>query len=313
MMSSLTCSSSPFAEHVERLDQPLEILVRLDVAGVEDERIVELVALADAHDLVGRGLFAEALVDGVVDDVDLRFRHVEVLEDVALRGLRDRQDARRPVRRDPQRAARVRVAEPVREVLRKAQVDAVVNRDDRAARRQRRQHVVRRVKQIDPLAAQIERKRELLAHRVVRRRAPERAGSSRRARPQMARSSAGTGRRIRSCRPCARGAEAGCGCRCRSRSRAASGRRWRCARESHLIAPTFALARCALALRRGRLLRRARSTLNLRRQLSLQPQIRAQQRRPARMVLLVEREVAAAIGGVRSRPAGWRGTGRADG
>ena len=156
-------------DHVERLDQPLEILVRLDVARVEDERIVQLVALLTRMTSSAHGLLAEPLVDRVVDDVDLRFRHVEVAQDVALRGLRDRQHARRPVRGDPQRAARVRVAEPAGQVLRKAQVDAVVDRHDRAARRQRRQHVVRRVEQVDPLAAQIERQRELLAHRVVRR------------------------------------------------------------------------------------------------------------------------------------------------
>ena len=32
------------ADDVKRLDQPLEILVRLDVSRVEDERIVELIA-----------------------------------------------------------------------------------------------------------------------------------------------------------------------------------------------------------------------------------------------------------------------------
>ena len=38
-------------------------------------------------------------------------------------------------------------ASAVRQVLRKHQVDAVVDRDDRSARHERRQHVVRRVEQ----------------------------------------------------------------------------------------------------------------------------------------------------------------------
>ena len=54
-------------------------------------------------------------------------------------------------------AARVGVAEPVREVLRKPQVDAVVDGHDRLARRQRRQDVVRRVEQVGALAPQVER------------------------------------------------------------------------------------------------------------------------------------------------------------
>ena len=48
-------------------------------------------------------------------------------------------------------------------------MDAVVNRHDRLARRQRRQDVVRRVKQVYALAPQIERNRDLLAYRVARR------------------------------------------------------------------------------------------------------------------------------------------------
>ena len=83
------------------------------------------------------------------------------------------------VRRDPQRRARVGVAEAVRQILRKAQMDAVVDRDHRAARRQRRQHVVRRVEQVGPLAPQVERHAHLLAHGVGRRALGDRAGSSR--------------------------------------------------------------------------------------------------------------------------------------
>ena len=132
--------------------------MRLDVAGVEHERVVQLVALAHALDLLGAGGAVEPLVDGVVDDVDLVGRDAEVAQDVALRGLRHRQHARGPVRaRHHMNVARVGVGQPVRQVLREQQVDAVVDRHDRPAGRQRRQHVVRRVEEVDPLARGAER------------------------------------------------------------------------------------------------------------------------------------------------------------
>ena len=59
------------AHQMERLDQPLEVLVRLDVAGVEHELVVQLIPLADADDVLLARLDAEPLVVGVVDDVDL--------------------------------------------------------------------------------------------------------------------------------------------------------------------------------------------------------------------------------------------------
>ena len=127
-------------------------------------------------------------------------------------------------------AARIGVAPAGRQVLRKPQVDAVVDRDHRPARRQRRQHVVRRVKQVD-------------AARGADRAGPStaRESSSRATRPEPR----GSSRPVRATnldgRPAAEhdvlgrlidaapGAAAGCGRTCRCRSRAASGRRWLCA------------------------------------------------------------------------------------
>ena len=72
MISSFTCArSASCRSSVERLDQPFEILVRLDVAGIEHVRRVQLITLAHAFDFVGVGRFTVAFVDGVVDDVDL--------------------------------------------------------------------------------------------------------------------------------------------------------------------------------------------------------------------------------------------------
>src|SRR5262249_7875693 len=117
----------------------------------------------------------EPLVDGVVDDVNLRIRDVEVAQDVALGRLRDRDHAAGPVRRRPHLRARVRVAQLARQVLREAQVDAVVNGDDRPAGGQRRQHVGRRGKELAGSPPQIDRNRELLRDRVRLRRLDDRA------------------------------------------------------------------------------------------------------------------------------------------
>ena len=51
-MSSFSSSNSRLPQLGERLDQPHEVLVRLDVADVQDEAVIELVALADARDLL---------------------------------------------------------------------------------------------------------------------------------------------------------------------------------------------------------------------------------------------------------------------
>jgi hypothetical protein len=56
---------------------------------------------------------------------------------------------------------------PVRQVLREAQVDAVVNRHDIGTARERRDDVVRCVKQIDAGPHQVEWDRELFGDRVV--------------------------------------------------------------------------------------------------------------------------------------------------
>ncbi len=59
----------------------------------------------------------------------------------------------RPVRRGPQLQLGVGVGQPPGQVLREHQVDAVVDRHHRPAVHQRRQHVVRRVEEVDALPA----------------------------------------------------------------------------------------------------------------------------------------------------------------
>ena len=60
MISSFSVIEAARVQVVERLDQPLEVLVRLDVAGVEHERLVQLVALADARDVLVRRRLARS-------------------------------------------------------------------------------------------------------------------------------------------------------------------------------------------------------------------------------------------------------------
>ena len=80
-------------DQMERVEQPLDVLVRLDVADVQRELALELIALLDGAHLVLRRRGREPLVDAVVDDGDLLGRDVEEFEDVALRRFRNGQDA----------------------------------------------------------------------------------------------------------------------------------------------------------------------------------------------------------------------------
>ncbi len=68
---------SSILQRGEGLDDAHHILVRADASGVEQERAVHLVALGDELALGVAGVSqAEAVVDGVVDDLDfLPARH----------------------------------------------------------------------------------------------------------------------------------------------------------------------------------------------------------------------------------------------
>jgi len=158
------------AQPVERLDQPHEVLVRLDVADVENELVIELIALADASDVLIDRRGREPIVDRVVHHDDLVRRHVEKTEQVALGRFRDGENPARPPRRAPHRCLCVHVRGPVRQVLRKHQMNAVVDRDDRTTANRRRQHVVRGMEDVGSLSAQHPRHMDLLADRVVGRR-----------------------------------------------------------------------------------------------------------------------------------------------
>ena len=71
MISSLSSSELAAAQLGERLDQPDEILVRLDVADVQHELVIELVALPHARDFLLRRLSQKRSSMRVVDDDDL--------------------------------------------------------------------------------------------------------------------------------------------------------------------------------------------------------------------------------------------------
>ena len=155
------------ADDRERVDQPLEVLVWLDVARVEHELVGQLVTLAHAHHVLFGRLHREALVVGVVNDVDLVRLGVHEAQDVALRALRHGHHPRRMLRRLGDRPSGVGQRGPVRQVLREHQVDAVVDRHDRPALDERRQHVMGRVKQRDPLALQRPGNPDLFRDRII--------------------------------------------------------------------------------------------------------------------------------------------------
>ena len=151
---------------MKRFDQALDVLVRLDVSRVQHELLLQLEPFAHAVDLRRRRHLAEAVVEAVVNDGDLLLGNLEVAQDVALRRLGHRDDLPGAVRRPPQERARVAIRQPIRQVLREHQVDAVVDGDHGLAGRQRRQHVMRAVEQIDPLPGEACRDVDLLHHRI---------------------------------------------------------------------------------------------------------------------------------------------------
>ena len=177
-------SSGPLAAGAaEGVDQPLDVLVRLDVADIEHERVIELVALPHEIHPLGIGRRQEALVDRVVrsprpsparTSKKRRMSRFEASETVRMRSA-----LRVALHIEP---LRVDVREPARQVLREHQVDAVVNGHDRPAPDERRQHVVRLVHQSHALARQRQRNAELLGDRIRPAPSPAPSGNSGRAR-----------------------------------------------------------------------------------------------------------------------------------
>ena len=79
MMTSFSSVEPRLPHELKRVDQPLDVLVRLDVADVQHEVAVELIPLAHAPHVVFGRLGGEPLVDRVGDDGDLLGRHAEVV------------------------------------------------------------------------------------------------------------------------------------------------------------------------------------------------------------------------------------------
>ena len=176
------------------------------------------------------GLDAEARVVGVVDDVDLARRDVDESLNVALRTFRHRQHARRALGCHRDRRPRVmRQRQRLGGMLRKHQVNGVVDRDDRRAGHQRRQHVVRRVKQVDALALERQRNPNLLGERIVPGRLDDRPEVFPKAPHRLAIVGPAENDMLRCRDPSAQAREGDSGCRCRSRNHAAFARQCRCA------------------------------------------------------------------------------------
>src|SRR5208337_2237709 len=81
-------------ERSERLYDAHDVLVRADAACIEQERVVHLVTLRDESAVGFAGMpLAEAVVEGVVNDLDLLRRNMEQALRVLLGEIGDREDA----------------------------------------------------------------------------------------------------------------------------------------------------------------------------------------------------------------------------
>ena len=103
--------------------------MRLDISRVQEEPVVELVALTNTlHVGFDRGVI-EAIIDCVVNDIDLIGWNREKPQDVTFRCLRDRKDASRSVSSQPKGYLRIAVGESAGKILGEQEVDTVVDSD----------------------------------------------------------------------------------------------------------------------------------------------------------------------------------------
>ena len=170
-------------------------------------------------------------------------------------------------------------------------MDAVVDGDDGSARRQRRQHVVRRVEQVDCSRRRSSGTRQLLADRVRRPTSPPPRGSSRRAPRAMPQSSPRQSRTYSVVRIDPRQVP----------QQVAD------VRADAVVAQLAGVdgdSHWCMRFYRGD---GARTWLSPWGSCPFSRRYSLQQRHPARMVLLVERELAAPVGGVHGRRSGGAG------
>ena len=80
------------AHHGEGLHQARDVLMRANVAGVQQKRIVDLVTLQDAPLLLSRiaGALEESGVGRIVDPANAVRRHAQQILYIALGGFRNR-------------------------------------------------------------------------------------------------------------------------------------------------------------------------------------------------------------------------------
>jgi hypothetical protein len=163
-------SCPPARAHAgEGADEALEVLVGLHVAGEEDEAAAQLVALPHPRHLLLPRVLEELRVDRVRDHVDLGGVGPGVeAEDVGAGGLGDGEDEGAAAHGAAHHEPRVAEGHPAGQVLGEEQVDAVVDGDDGGHRAQEGADVVRRVEQLRPEPAQLQRDRDVLAQAVAR-------------------------------------------------------------------------------------------------------------------------------------------------
>ena len=144
----------------------LRVLVRLLPSEKQEIRAGDAVLLGDPAAILFRDVRAEPRRHAVVDHLDARRRDPEVVHEVSLAVVRDRDDAVRAGERPPDHHAGVDERGTARQELRVQEVNDVVDRDDRAAA-ERRQDVVGRVEEVEAVPEESEGEARELRDRVA--------------------------------------------------------------------------------------------------------------------------------------------------
>ncbi len=142
------------ARLAERPDDVLDVLVRLLAAEEEEIGRGDPELRGDAELRLARNVRVKPRRNAVVDHVDPRGRNLEIVHQVPPRILRNGDDAVGARQRPPDHEARVEVCGAAGKELRVEQVDDVVDRHDGARLPERRQHVVRRMEEVEPVPHQ---------------------------------------------------------------------------------------------------------------------------------------------------------------
>ena len=89
-VSQWSCVSEFILQHCKRFDEPMKILVRSDSAGIQDERILQLIPFEDLSRILCCSRQRKPIVQRIVNDADFRWRQIEDIDQVVLGGVGNR-------------------------------------------------------------------------------------------------------------------------------------------------------------------------------------------------------------------------------